>query len=251
MRVDSGEAIGQSVLRIGLYDPCVCEVLARLARRSLPSVDVGANIGCMTSILARYSSAVLAFEPHPEIHRKLTANVRMLHGRRRFAACAVYAVALSDREGDGWLCTPEGWDRNQGVAQLDKSGHHSALRVAVSRLDHILGAAKVGVMKVDVEGHELRVFRGASRSLSAGRIRHVVYEDHVGPESEASRFLAGMGYVIFPILGARFLGPVLGGAGDRCLAGDWAPSYVATRHPEECLALCRQRGWLAIPWSLE
>lgn len=251
IRVDGRDAIGRAILHTGSCDPCVCEVLARLASISLLSVDVGANIGCMTSVLAKYSRSVVAFEPHPMIHGVLAENMRLLRGRRTFGPCTVHAVALSDREGEGWLYPPVGWVRNRGMARLERSGYAGAIRVATARLDRFLSVSEVGVMKVDVEGHELGVFRGSARSLAAGRIRHIVYEDHAGPESEASRFLAAMGYAIFPILGARFWGPLLGVAGAQCEVGHGAPSYVATRDPEECLARCRRRGWLTIPWSLE
>lgn len=251
LRVDGRELIGRSILHVGAYDPCVCELLARLASKTLTSVDVGANIGCMTTVLARYSSLVLAFEPHPAVQRRLAANMRMLHGRRNFSPCTVYGIALSDREGDGWLRAPRGWDANQGLARVEEVRRGGALRVITARLDSVLGSTEVGVMKVDVEGHELNVFRGASRSLAAGRIRHVLYEDYVGPASAASRFLGAMGYVIFPILGARLSGPLIGVPGDECPVGVGVPNYIATRHPEECLARCRRRGWQTLPWSLE
>ena len=116
------------------------------------------------------------------------------------------------------------------------------LLVRTARLDTLLEGREVGVLKVDVEGHEPAVFRGASESLSAKRIAHLVYEDHDGPDSPASRLLLGHGYTLFEI-GWRLTGPVIAAPGSGTHRAYEAPSYLATRDPERALAACSPRGW--------
>ena len=62
--------IGWSIWRTGVYDLCVTEVLWRLIDKGETSVDVGANIGHMTSVMVKRvgaSGKVHAYEAHPEV----------------------------------------------------------------------------------------------------------------------------------------------------------------------------------------
>jgi precorrin-6B methylase 2 len=68
-----------------MYDLLVAETLARAADRRLLSVDVGANIGPMTGLLAAHSGEVCAFEPNPKITDRLRRNVAQFAGTPRFA----------------------------------------------------------------------------------------------------------------------------------------------------------------------
>ncbi len=116
----------------------------------------------------------------------------------------------------------------------------------VETIDEILGDAPVGVMKLDVEGSELQVLRGASRALRDGRIRHIVFEEHQGPTSEVVRLLESVGYEIFAI-GWSIRGLKLGpAAGARLATAYEAPSYLATLAPHDAQARCSRIGWLTL-----
>src|SRR4051794_35687867 len=87
---DPGEMHGSAILRTGLLDLAVSEALFRLTEPGARTVDAGANIGHMTSILALRagrSGSVVAFEPHP-------ATARML--RRNIARWAQHQIARVD-----------------------------------------------------------------------------------------------------------------------------------------------------------
>jgi FkbM family methyltransferase len=239
IEIDVGETIGRSIWTAGVYDLAVAEVLFRLADPRLLAIDAGANIGAMTGLLAARAGEVWAFEPHPAVFLRLTANAARLAGLRGFAPCRPFQIALSDADGEVRLETPEGFAGNQGTARVT-SGDGVAVRAA--RLDSLLAGREVGVMKVDVEGHELSVFRGAEESLAAGRVRHIVFEDHVGPESPVCRLLAEHGYGLFEV-GWRLGGPVLATPGSGIHRQYEAPSYLATRDPDAVLARCRPGGW--------
>ncbi|MBY0458825.1 MAG: FkbM family methyltransferase [Gemmataceae bacterium] len=253
LEIDIRETIGRSVWTAGVYDLAVCEVLHRAADPALLALDVGANIGAMTGLLATRAAEVWAFEPYPPVLDRLRRNVSQLAGRPGFARCIVHPVALSDHAGEVVMECPDGFDGNQGLARVadpapSANGTNGAatpgrVRVAVraATLDELLGERQVGVMKLDVEGHELAVLQGACAAIGAGRVRSVVFEDHVGPDGPVAGFLREQGYEVLAV-GWELRGPVLRAAGESAHQSYEAPSYLATRDPG-VIASARPRGW--------
>jgi len=240
IEIDVRETIGRSIWTAGVYDLAVVEVLTRLADPRRLAIDAGANIGAMTGALAARAAEVWAFEPNPVLAPRLTGNIARIVGRRGFAPCRSFEVALSDADGEGQLEIPVGSSINGGLARL--TAGNAGVAVRTIRLDALLQDREVGILKVDVEGHEAAVFRGASESLKGGRIAHIVFEEHAGPQSEACQFLTECGYGLFEI-GWRLTGPVVAPLGAGAARYYEAPSYLATRDPLGALATCRSRGW--------
>jgi FkbM family methyltransferase len=240
MEIDVRETIGRSIWTTGVYDLAVVEILMRLADHRRLAIDAGANIGAMTSAMAASAAEVWAFEPNPLVGRRLSENVGRFAMKRGFAPCHVFDIALSDIDGDGRLEVPYGSASNHGLGRMTDTDSGFAVRTA--RLDTFLTGREVGVLKVDVEGHELSVFQGASESLKAGRISNIVFEDHDGANSPACRFLTGIGYTLFEI-SWRMSGPRIAAPGTKTHRRYEAPSYLATLHPNDAIAACRPRGW--------
>lgn len=74
--VDPEEAIGRAIVRAGVFELAVTETLWRLTDPGDLAVDVGANIGYMSSVLARRcgpAGSVRVFEPHPGNFKGLAA----------------------------------------------------------------------------------------------------------------------------------------------------------------------------------
>jgi FkbM family methyltransferase len=129
-------------------------VLPELVPPGRPAVDVGAHRGLWSYWISRRASEVHAFEPNPDLYAYLA--------RARMRAVRAYEVALSDAEGSAVLSIPEGGRPGRGTI-VDAVGTGVA-RVATQPLD-AYALADVGFMKVDVEGHEEAVLRGAAHTL--------------------------------------------------------------------------------------
>lgn len=239
IEIDIREAIGRAIWNCGLYDLAVVEALMRLQDPELLAIDAGANIGAMTGALACCAAEVWAFEPHPVIHQRLLDNLQRLTGKPGFAPCRAFALALSDRDGEAQMENPDGFTANQGLARLAKEG---GISVKTARLDELLAGRPVGVMKLDVEGHELGVLSGAEGSLREGLVQHVVFEDHVGPESPVCVFLQGLGFHLLAI-GWRLSGPCVAPIDVGVPRNYDAPSYLATRDPDEVIRRFAPRGF--------
>ncbi len=127
-------------------------------------VDVGANNGIYSLHAQDYARSVLAFEPHPHVARRL---------RKVLGDKAVREIALSDHSGTADLTIPTSWGCDVDTrSSLEKDANPGfelrRVSVRLEKLDSI-PTSSIGVMKVDVEGHELAVVNGAVVTLSRDR----------------------------------------------------------------------------------
>jgi FkbM family methyltransferase len=123
------------------------------------AVDAGANRGIWSEVMARHTRQVFAFEPNPKLFEFLQAAA----GPRVTAS----QIALSDASGEAVLSVPmykRGYS-NQHATLDDRFDRTSTpvgkIRVKTRRLDD-MDLPPIGFMKIDVEGFEGAVLRGAS-----------------------------------------------------------------------------------------
>ena len=139
-------------------------LLAQLCSPETWSVDIGANNGVYSWHMARLSAGVVAFEPQRD-HADLLARA---FGTR----VRVERVALSDASGSAVLRVPT--ERHQDgratiEAQNTLADHEVRSHEVPCRCLDSYGLPPVGLIKIDVEGHELAVLRGAKAILARDR----------------------------------------------------------------------------------
>ena len=130
------------------------------------AVDVGANFGLYTRELARITDIVHAFEPS----NAMAGILRNTSARN----VIVHEMALSDHSGDTCLRIPK-TDNGliHSLASVEQSvanamGPHESAKVPLAPLDTIV-QADIAFVKIDVEGHELKVLEGARGVLKQSR----------------------------------------------------------------------------------
>lgn len=247
--VNPHDSVGQYLLRRGIFDMLVCEVLSRLTDPGETVIDAGANIGLMTSLFACLvggSGRVISFEPHPVVFARLSANAIPWAAEPTWGHIELHHAGLSDSSGTATLAT-DVFDINPGSPSLEPwaeiRGELDQHEVAVQRLDDALGSqAHVGVMKMDVEGHEARALEGASALLRSGRIRDIVFEQHEEPPTPATELLLGHGYSVMR-LGERIRGPVAAPLYGSSVTTKDDPSLLATVDPVRAVKRLGRRGW--------
>jgi FkbM family methyltransferase len=253
LEVHSGEAIGYTILTAGVFDPCVTETLHRLIDPGDLVVDVGANVGYITSLAAARAGAggeVIAYEPHPGVFGLLQRNAGRWRAQPGIAEVQLHQAAVSEAPGTAELASGPRFGENMGVAALRADDDTAAgiegatvFRVDVRRLDDALPDRPVGLLKIDVEGHELGVLRGAQRLMRAGVVRDIVFEDHEPYPDACTTLVQDAGYTLFALQNDLF-GVQLGAPERRGATRPWpGPSYLATRDPERAVARMRPRGW--------
>lgn len=151
------------------------------------AVDVGANVGKYSFRLSGLSPEVYSFEPHPSLARKLR------HALPKNVV--VQAVAVSDAPGVAQLKFPIiNGERSLALASIENgSFSNSVMRVETvvvptARLDDLV-AKPVGFIKIDVEGHELAVLRGAIGILNKWRPTVLVEAEERHRAGAVSRFV--------------------------------------------------------------
>ncbi|MFL5344231.1 MAG: FkbM family methyltransferase, partial [Hyalangium sp.] len=136
LTVDPREALGAIVLRNAVYEIAVSEAIYRLSDPGELAIDVGANIGYMTSILAARtgpSGTVIACEPHPALFDLLSRNVeRWTASSSPLPPINTLQLALSDRSGKGQLSVPPEFAVNRGTAALADDQVEGAIEVSLA-----------------------------------------------------------------------------------------------------------------------
>jgi FkbM family methyltransferase len=124
-------------------------------------IDVGANVGIHTLVMSDLvgpAGRVFSYEPSETVFRRLQKNLEInskdnVHPRKTAAGSTVGTTGFSDRS----------HETNIGKSHLDPSSDH---RVSVTTLDREhSGAESISLIKIDVEGSEMEVLRGAGDLL--------------------------------------------------------------------------------------
>lgn len=139
-------------------------LLPQLVRRDANAVDVGGNTGLYAYYLSKLVRSVHVFEPNPICLQRLE--------RVRRRNMVIHEVALSDHRGEATMRFDPGNDGVGTIEERNRLDNNPGIQSVVERTVKVcplddLHLADVGFMKVDVEGHEPSVVRGALRLIEA------------------------------------------------------------------------------------
>jgi FkbM family methyltransferase len=158
-------------------------------------VDVGANVGLYACTLARRlklrpgKNRVYAFEPNPDTFGRLKLSADAL---------GIEAVMCAVSDHAGTLEFVSGAVSNV-FTSVDRANHFHLLdekqSVPCRRLDEIEMEGEKFVLKIDVEGQELSVLKGATKLFDANRVKAVYIDGYEDPGIE--EFLRARGMRLF------------------------------------------------------
>ena len=154
----------------------VAQDLIRSLRSTDVFYDVGANFGRYSCLVGAVHPEVniIAFEPNPEAVSFLRKNLNWNRVRAR-----VLEIALSSREEIVTLDVDEGPERAR--ISIDGDASARSVQVQTSRLDRVLESGNLlppSVLKLDVEGAELKVLEGMEKTLRSDDFRLLYCEVH-------------------------------------------------------------------------
>jgi FkbM family methyltransferase len=162
-------------------------------------IDVGANIGGFSLRLAHelskmsISANVHSYEPNPAVFDQLQRNFSL--NKRLCQFSELMKKGVGENAGSLRLSVPK---RNAGCGSLmrDYTSEPSDMYdVEVVTLDSVYGdesCDSVAFIKVDTEGFEESVFRGAEKVLTSQR--PPIFAEMTDPAWAAGRFLSEIGY---------------------------------------------------------
>lgn len=179
--------------------------------KQLACMDIGANIGNHSIFFARYFDRVFAFEPNP-----ITADILAVNAAHfaPFENVEVFKFGLSNTPGVVGMRTS---GSNSGAASIGKTRSAPAdldqvgggrIHVRVECLDEISKEwdFEIGLIKIDVEGHELQALEGAQNLIEKNQ-PVILFEQQaaeiIDGSSEVIEFLRRLGYE-FSVVERRF-----------------------------------------------
>ncbi len=149
------------------------EAALRYQRRHSCAIDIGAHVGLWSMHLVKHFDFVHAFEPVPWFQPLFNRNVDM-------EKCKFLPYALGNRKDRVSVNIPHGSTGASHLAgrvpvneKFDPSKMQTAHLVTMERLDHF-DFLPVNFIKIDVEGHEAEVIRGAEQTIREQRPNIVV-----------------------------------------------------------------------------
>ncbi len=167
-------------------------ILHLLVDRNRGGVDVGGNKGAYADVLSSLVRRLVVYEPLPD----MAAALR----RRLPKRVDIRTFAVSDRVGAAVLRTPvvDGV-RKKALSSLvtGATGQFVEIKVKLAMLDE-LADEDIGFVKIDVEGHECAVLRGATSLIRNQRpVFLVEAEDRHVPDAvdTVRRLMESFGYV--------------------------------------------------------
>lgn len=155
----------------GIWDPRLTEFLVDAVEPGTVAVDVGANVGYFSVLLAALGARVLAVEPNPDMIPRLDA-ARAANGFGE--VIAVHPVPVADVDGRAVVLAVEA--DHPGGGQLFDAPDPETATLRTRRLDGLPGALEAGLVKIDAEGHEERIWAGMTAMIAGPALRTVVME---------------------------------------------------------------------------
>jgi len=201
---------------LGLEEDRDLSVARRLLRPGSTFVDCGANIGLWSLIaspLVGKTGRVFAFEPNPATSDKLAANV----SANSLDNVTVVRAAVGARSG----IAPFRCESSHNISALCEQTTTETIPVPVVTLDEYVGDQPVHAIKIDVEGYELDVLRGANRVIGRPGIWLCIEFNTIASkvsrlaEWEVHRHLKRLGY------SARLMSDALRTSQTRSLPDQW------------------------------
>jgi FkbM family methyltransferase len=166
MYVDRASFVSSAIYWRGYHSTETANVLKHHLRPDMTFVDVGANLGEITLLAAKRlrEGRVLAFEPMPQAFAELSRNVAL----NNLTNVELFNIGLFDKTASLPMYQKKDiifGTLNEGVPSLFSAGNDpQEATVPLRRLNdvaHESGLTRLDVMKIDVEGAELMVLRGA------------------------------------------------------------------------------------------
>jgi len=197
-------------------------------------VDVGGNLGFYALHMATLGCSVQSFEIQPLI-AKLASQSFRVNSADISHRLRLYHVGLADKPAVMYI-------RNaHGNGHLSRAGGN--VEVPVARGDDCIHQQKTALVKIDVEGFEVRTLEGMSRTIAAGLVEALLVE--IGPSrwSRADLNVTHGSRVLQSILAPRYHPFLIARRADSC-----PDSVFVSESPEADARLSFGASLIALSW---
>lgn len=206
------DSVGRDLFFDGVYEPETIRTIESLLKPGDVVVDAGANIGAISLPLAvKNDVSVYAFEPGREIFKILDKNIKL----NSLSNVRAINMALSDQQGVIDFYESDRMHGWSGPVKINSFNHYTVPATTLDLFAEEQKIDKIYVLKVDIQGWEYHLFKGAQSLIRQGRIPHIVFEFEWWAEKNAGlepgtaqQFLLDNGYELFTLKGKRITEPL-------------------------------------------
>jgi FkbM family methyltransferase len=152
-------------LEKGIWEPRQIEIIIQLTKKSSTVVDIGAWLGTysiLLSFLVGQEGIVYAFEPDPRARKVLLSNLSLNQIRN----VKVMPYCVSDTSGEAILRSTRWGNSASSIILYSQEDHVKSLPVRKISLDDYFASERLAGMKVDAQGAELMILRGAKKVIN-------------------------------------------------------------------------------------
>ena len=169
--VSSKNALDQLIISKGQIDDGLPYLLCEICNLDSIAIDVGSNAGYYTIPFASNFKEVYSFEPNPSMYPKLLRNIEANHLQN----IRPFQIAVGDAVASVNLFIQDSVDGdfnlNSGLSSLKSRPeyHRETIQVQLITIDSLNLRFPIGLIKIDVEGTEFEVIRGARQKIQESR----------------------------------------------------------------------------------
>lgn len=184
----------------GFWESWITLAIARILKPGMICVDVGANHGYYTLIMAdavETSGRVIAIEPNPKLVELLAMSLEVNGFDKRVEL--VPKAAANQNDAKVWLTVPPQHLGDASVSNRRSDRLHSTEVMTVTIDNVTAGFPRIDLVKIDVEGVEEAVWDGMQRTLNANPEIVILMEFTAGRNLHALDFVRKIEACEFPL----------------------------------------------------
>lgn len=167
--------VGQALLNYGEYGQHEYALLSSISSPGSVIAEIGANMGAHTVRLAKHvgmQGRVIAYEPQPVMFQALCGTIAL----NSLMNVDCYPYALSAETGQLMLPSLDYRQQNNFGGISFEPPAEQGFPAPLHRFDDVFVLPRLDLMKIDVEGMELRVLKGAEAMIK--KFRPVIYMEN-------------------------------------------------------------------------
>ena len=187
--------IGKAIERYGEYGEIEAKLFKELLRPGMTVIEVGANMGTHTQVLSQVvgdSGHVIAFEPQRTVFQTLCANMALNNAVN--TDCFPFAAGQVEKD---IIMPMMNYNEDNNFGGVSIGNHQQGYKAKQVVLDNFLDLSKLHMIKIDVEGMEEDVIKGAKELIQTFKPMMYVENDRLEKSQSLIELLWSLDYELF------------------------------------------------------